>query len=124
MDQKNLALAIAARPAGFPLRSQGEVQWLKGVAPSVGNSIEQNSQFQKDFGNQMVLHSARKAFLDSYERVKGSLDGAEQAWDTWGHQHFDARGRYTRPNRQQQNAALVNQSAKATGGAEYLGPEQ
>lgn len=123
MNMESIALAAGNKPEAIKRLTQSEVGWLRGGAPSIGNPRASNAEFQKYYGQRYVQAAAKKSFYDSFLRTKGSLDGADDAWNRFASQRFDQQGNYIRPDRGQMNAALKAQSKAATSGPTLLGME-
>jgi hypothetical protein len=123
MEQDSIQLAAGSKPAAIQRLTQGEIGWLRGAAPSITNTQAANLPFQKRYNDAMIQAAAKKSFYDSFQRVRGTLAGADDAWNSYAATRFDPRGAYIRPNRDQLNGAIKAQSAATTGGPQLLGVE-
>jgi hypothetical protein len=123
MQADSIQLAAGAKPAAIQRLTQGEIGWLRGAAPNIANPISANQPLQQRYNDKMIQASAKQSFYSSYQRVKGNLAGADDAWNAYQAKRFDPTGAYIKPTKAQQNAALKQQSAQATGAPVFLGAE-
>lgn len=95
MDSDSIELALSKRKPGMRL-TQMEFGKFLGAVPSTHSTGPQNEKSVHTVNNIHTVAAAKAAFYDKWASINGNFAGADQAWNGFKSQHFDADGNFNR----------------------------
>lgn len=94
MQADQTKAATAATHALSPRPSTFEFQKNLEATANIGQPLAANLPIQHMNNNNRVFNQAQNTFYQTYHQKYGTLAGADQLWDKFAGQHFDAQGNY------------------------------